>query len=148
MTITAGIAVCQTPADAITQHFNALKKHDVDAIVAGYASDAKMYSPNWEGVKMGSADIRIVYTRYFSSTPDLTYEIKNIINADSEIVAQYTASGTLSNPEGETPAYMKGKKYSLNYCAIFILQNNKIVQETDYFDQVAFLKQVGFFDQR
>jgi ketosteroid isomerase-like protein len=43
---------------------------------------------------------------------------------------------------------MKGKKYTINYCAIFTIKNGKIVKETDYFDQVAFLRQVGFFDQK
>ena len=72
----------------------------------------------------------------------------NIINAGDNVVVEYTSGGTLSNPEGQTPAYMKDKKYSLNYCAIFIIKNNKIIKETDYFDQVAFLRQVGFFDQK
>jgi len=43
---------------------------------------------------------------------------------------------------------MKGKKYTLNYCAILTISKNKITKETDYFDQVAFLRQVGFFDQK
>ena len=71
----------------------------------------------------------------------------NIINAGDNVIVEYTVSGTLSNPESGTPDYMKGKKYSLGYCAIFAIKDGKIIKETDYFDQVAFLKQVGFFDQ-
>jgi hypothetical protein len=41
---------------------------------------------------------------------------------------------------------MRGKKYTLQGCAVFVLKDNKIVKETDYFDQVAFLRQAGFFD--
>jgi hypothetical protein len=60
---------------------------------------------------------------------------------------EYTFGGTLSNPEAGTPEYMKDKKYMTQGCVIFVLKGNKIVKETNYFDQVAFLRQVGFFDQ-
>ena len=56
-------------------------------------------------------------------------------------------AGTMAKPENGEPAYMEGKKYTLQCCAIFVMKNNKIVKETNYFDQVAYLKQVGFFDQ-
>jgi len=131
----------------IDDHFKALASHDVKAIATGYADSAKVYSPNWEGAKTGQAGVTEVYSRYFSSTPDLAYKVTNVINAGDNVVVEYTSGGTLSNPEGATPAYMKGKKYLLNYCAIFTVKNNKIIKETDYFDQVAFLRQVGFFDQ-
>jgi steroid delta-isomerase-like uncharacterized protein len=134
-------------SNIISDHFKALTQHDVKAIADGYANDAQVYSPNWEAAKTGPAGITEVYTRYFSSTPDLVYKVDSIINAGENIVAEYTVTGTLSNPEGNTPAYMKGKKYTLNHCAIFTIKNGKIIKETDYFDQVAFLKQAGFFDQ-
>ena len=131
----------------IDDHFKALTDHDVKAIAAGYADDAQAFSPNWEGAKTGVAGITEVYNRYFSSTPDLTYKVLNTINAGDNVAVEYTSGGTLSNPESGTPDYMKGKKYSLTYCAVFTIKNGKIVKESDYFDQVAFLKQVGFFEQ-
>jgi steroid delta-isomerase-like uncharacterized protein len=132
----------------IDDHFKALISHDVKAIAAGYSNDAQVYSPNWEGAKIGQAGVTEVYSRYFASTPDLSYKVTNIINSGDNIVVEYTSGGTLSNPEGNTPAYMKDKKYTLNYCAIFTIKGDKIIKETDYFDQVAFLRQVGFFDQK
>jgi len=139
-------AWCQ-PGAVINAHFEAMVKHDLKAIASGYADTAKVYSPNWEGPKIGSAGLTEVYKRYFSSTPDLSYKINHIITAGNEVIVEYTQSGTLSNPESGTPDYMKGKKYTLNCCAVFTLKNNQIVSETNYFDQVAFLRQVGFFDQ-
>jgi steroid delta-isomerase-like uncharacterized protein len=131
----------------INAHFDALSKHDVKAIASGYADSAKVFSPNWEGAKTGIAGVTEVYSRYYASTPDLSYKINHIINAGNEVVVEYTVSGTLSNPEGNTPDYMKGKKYTLNYCTVFLIKDNQIATENDYFDQVAFLRQMGFFDQ-
>ncbi|HEY2581620.1 MAG TPA: nuclear transport factor 2 family protein [Mucilaginibacter sp.] len=149
------ILLCTVSKSAIAQsskliddHFKALKAHDVKSIANGYADDAQVFSPNWEGAKTGPAGVTEVYSRYFSSTPDLTCQVNNIIYAGDNVVVEYTSAGTLSNPEAQTPDYMKGKKYSLSYCAIFTIKNNKIIKETDYFDQVAFLRQVGFFDQK
>ncbi len=132
----------------IDEHFKALASHDVKAIVSGYTPDAQVYSPNWEGAKTGAAGIAEVYLRYFKSTPDLGYKVSHVINAGENIVVEYTVSGTLSDPENSSPAYMKDKKYILNYCAVFTIKNGKIAREADYFDQVAFLRQVGFFDQK
>ncbi|GAC1308706.1 MAG: hypothetical protein NVSMB24_22850 [Mucilaginibacter sp.] len=132
----------------IDDHFKALTNHDVKAIASGYAEDAQMYSPNWEGAKTGPTGVTEVYSRYFKSTPDLSYKVTRVIDAGENIVVEFTSGGTLSNPEGNTPADMKDKKYALSYCTVFTIKNGKIGRETDYFDQVAFLKQVGFFDQR
>lgn len=134
-------ASAQSPV--IEDHFKAINSHDVKTIEAGYTSDAQLFSPNWEGAN-NAGD---VFTRYFKSTPDLLYQVKSIINAKNTIVVEYTFSGTLTNPEAGTPDYMKGKKYTLQGCAIFTMKDDKIVKETNYFDQVAFLRQVGFFDQ-
>ena len=140
-------AFAQTPR-LIDEHFKALIAHDVKRIATGYADDAQLLSPNWEGTKVGVTGAAEVYTRYFSSTPDLVCKVVNVINAGENVVVEYTSGGTLSNPEAGTPGYMKGKKYMLNYCAVFTIKNNKIIKESDYFDQVAFLKQAGFFDQK
>ena len=132
----------------IDDHFKAMSNHDVTAIAVGYADDAKVYSPNWEGAKAGPVGIKEVYARYFSSTPDLFYKVSNVINAGENVIVEFISGGTLSNPENGTPDYMKGKKYTVNYCAIYTIKNGKIIKETDYFDQLAFLRQVGFFDQK
>lgn len=134
-------------ASPIDAHFKALITHDVAALTAGYADNAEIYSPNWEGAKKGREGATEVYTRYFKSTPDLANNVTRIISAGENVVVEYTSTGTLSNPEDGTPAYMKDKKYTVNYCTVFTLKNGKIIREADYFDQVAFLRQVGFFDQ-
>jgi steroid delta-isomerase-like uncharacterized protein len=131
----------------INEHFKALNSHDIKAIASGYATDAQVFSPNWEGAKAVPDSIADVYRRYFKTSPDLVYTITNTISAGSNIIVEYSWTGTMSDPEQGEPDYMKGKKYTLTACAIFVLKDNKIVKETDYFDQVAFLRQVGFFDQ-
>ncbi len=134
-------------SDLIAEHFKALNSHDIKTLASEYADDAQIFSPNWEGAKVGPAGIMEAYTRYYKTTPDLAYTITNTIKAGDNVIVEYSWSGTMAKPEPGEPAYMEGKKYTLKSCVIFVIKNNKIIKETNYFDQVAFLRQVGFFDQ-
>jgi steroid delta-isomerase-like uncharacterized protein len=134
--------------DLITEHFKLLNSHDIKGLADEYAIDAMIYSPNWEGAKIGPRGITEVYNRYYKTTPDLAYTVTNVIQSGDNIIVQYSWSGTMSKPENGEPAYIEGKKYQLQCCAIFVIKNNKIIKETNYFDQVAYLRQVGFFDHR
>ncbi len=125
-----------------------LNKHDSVALTALYSDSAKIQSPNWEGTKTGLTEVRGVYSRYFTSTPDLHHKINNIISTDTAVIIEYDFYGTLSNPEESTPAYMRGKKYTLSACSIMSIRNGKIIRQESYFDQVAFLRQMGFFEQK
>lgn len=131
-----------------TEWINILNKHDTIALAAMYSDSVALESPNWEGVRTGRAVVKETYSRYFASTPDMQEEINDIIGTDSSIVIEYTFAGTLLNPEKNTPEYMRGKKYKLSACTVMNIRKGKITSQQTYFDQVSFLRQVGFFDQK
>src|SRR6266700_3931130 len=62
---------------------DALNRHDTDAIAKMYSDDAQLESPNWQGVKTGSAGAMDVYGRYFEPTPDLEQKMTHLITTDS-----------------------------------------------------------------
>ena len=128
------------------QWAEALNRHDTIRLATLYADSSTLESPNWEGVQKGHASLMQTYGRYFSSTPDLTHEIQEVIATDSMLIIEYRFYGTLSHPEKNTPEYMRGKKYSLKACTVMSLRNGKILHQRTYFDQVGFLRQTGFFD--
>ncbi|HLK27752.1 MAG TPA: nuclear transport factor 2 family protein [Puia sp.] len=131
-----------------TKWIELINKHDSVGLTALYSDDAKIISPNWEGIKVGQSEVRTVFSRYFSSTPDLQYSIDNIIPTDTAVIIEYHFFGKLSNPENTTPDYMRGKKYTLSACTVMAIRKGKIIRQESYFDQVAFLKQMGFFEQK
>jgi steroid delta-isomerase-like uncharacterized protein len=130
------------------QWIDALNHHDTNAIAKMYDDSATIESPNWEGVKTGPDEIRTIYRRYFSSTPDLTQKITHVLTSDSCVVIEYDSWGTLQNPEKLTPDYMRGKKYLLHNCTRMSLNKGKIMRQQTFFDQVSFLRQMGFFEER
>jgi len=131
-----------------TEWINILNKHDTVALALLYSDSVTMESPNWEGIRIGRAVVKDTYSRYFASTPDMQQEITDIIASDSTVVIEYTFAGTLLNPEKNTPEYMHGKKYKLSACTVMSIRKGKITRQQTYFDQVSFLRQVGFFEQK
>ena len=133
--------------DTVNRFFKALNKHDTILIAKFFADTAKLESPNWEGYKVGPSGAKEVYGKYFTSSPDVKYDIKEVTIGPGAAVVEYVVTGTLKNAETGTPAYMIGKKYSLKNITRFNLHEGKILAESSYFDQVAYLKQMGFFEQ-
>ena len=127
---------------------DAMNHHDTAALGLLYADSARLESPNWDGVKTGTRELKTIFSRYFSSTPDLQQEMTHLITTDSAIVLEYRSWGRLLNPENNTPAYMRGKAYTLYNCTRMTLVDGKIQAQKTYFDQVSFLRQMGFFEER
>ncbi|MDE3144217.1 MAG: nuclear transport factor 2 family protein [Bacteroidota bacterium] len=132
----------------ITQYFLLLNKHDTVAVSKMYSDTAILQSPNWEGNKKGQQGAREVYSRYFISSPDLKFTITHLVITGHTAIVEYTSEGTMVHPEDDDAKYMNGKHYRLMNITRFEIKENKIVAAISYFDQVAFLRQVGFFNQR
>ena len=135
------------PEALVRAHFDLLNRHDLNGLAAQYAPDAVLRSMSWEGDHHGPAEARTAYGRYFTASPDLRYVITNLVVAPGGITVEYTSTGTMQKPEAGEPSYMDGKAYTLRNCAVFGVKNGKITFESTYFDQLAFLRQVGYFDQ-
>ncbi|HXB91360.1 MAG TPA: nuclear transport factor 2 family protein [Puia sp.] len=133
----------QKVAEAWMQDLNS---HDTMALANLYDDSARIFSPNWEGARTGKASIREIYRRYFTGTPDMQHRLTHLISTDTCLIIEYVSAGTFEHPEPGTPAYMQGKKYELQNCTRLDLRQGRIIRQVNYFDQVAFLRQVGFFE--
>jgi steroid delta-isomerase-like uncharacterized protein len=131
----------------ITQHFELLNGHDIDKIGADYSSDVKISSTSFDDVRMGPTQEKIIFNRYFTSSPDLQYKIKSAIYNDSTAVVEYETTGSIPADDYTSPMYMRGKKYVLRNCSVYHVRDGKITSESSYFDQNSFMHQIGYFDQ-
>ncbi|MEO7529763.1 MAG: nuclear transport factor 2 family protein [Sediminibacterium sp.] len=125
-----------------------MNKHDVVAIARFYADSALIQSPNLEATEFGPKGAKNIYERYFTTSPDMAYTITRILPGDSSVTIEYTFAGTMQHLESTAPTYMLNKYYSIKSCTVLEIRNGKIVADISYFDQVAFLRQVGFFDKQ
>ncbi len=145
---------CSQPKDALEKiarsRIETMSQHDLDALGKLFADSARIESVGFDKPEIGPSGIRGAYTRYFASTPDLKYEITKITLDENSAVIEYTSSGTMtqSGLEATIPDYFVGKKYTLKNATRIDVEQGKIIREMSYFDQVSFLRQMGFFDPR
>lgn len=149
----AFMAQCSSPReskleDLARQRIKLMNDHDPDGLARLFADSATIGSVGFNEPAIGPAGVREAYRRYFTASPDLQYEITNLVKSDQSVVVEYTSTGTMVALEENVPAYMKGKRYTLRNCTRMDIENGKIVREMTYFDQVAFLRQMGFFEQK
>jgi steroid delta-isomerase-like uncharacterized protein len=137
----------QSAMKIVKEKFDLMNKHETAKLAALYADSAVIESPNFDRVEKGVAGVMDAYSRYFKSTPNITYTITRIIPADSVIIVEYTSQGTIDSSATEVPDFMKGKNYTLKNCSILNISNGKISKDVSYFDQVSFLRQMGYFDK-
>jgi len=139
---------CQQKQFTIEKHFDALNKHNITDLQNLFSEDAKIESTGFDSIKIGGAGVKEIYSRYFKSSPDLKYKIINIIYSDNDAVVEYFSTGTMVNVEDKFSEFMKGKVYTLKNCTIFKFKGDKIIKSSTYFDQLSFLRQMKYFDQK
>ncbi|MGI8950239.1 MAG: nuclear transport factor 2 family protein [Chitinophagaceae bacterium] len=135
-------------ADIVNKRFEYMNQHNVSQIASLYNDSAKIQSPNFEGFKVGVAGATEIFSRYFTSSPNLSYKISRTIVCNNSAIIEFASSGTMDSLEKNTPSFMKGKSYTLLNCTILDFKNGKIIKEVDYFDQVSFLRQMDYFNQQ
>ena len=131
----------------VQQRFAALNRHDAGAVASQYATNALILSPNFEKPETGKQGAKNVYQRYFTTSPDMVYTLMAVSAGDSAVTVEYTFGGTMKHLEASVPAYMKDKPYLIKACEVLQLKDGRIIRDESYFDQVSFLKQMGFFEQ-
>jgi steroid delta-isomerase-like uncharacterized protein len=144
-----GCSTTNSELQTIAQkRFDAMQAHDLEAMGALYADSAKVESTGFDKPAIGPEAVKENYRRYFTSSPDLTYALERITVGVDAVVLEYSSSGTMTQSELEVPIpdYFRGKPYTLRHATRLTLKDGKIVGEMTWFDQVAFLRQMGFFD--
>lgn len=143
-----GPGIAGTPRDIVEQRFDAMNRHDIGALKALLADTVRGESVGWDSVLIGPTRVSEAYKRYFTSSPDLSYRVTRILDAGKSLTVEYTSEGTIEKNEPQVPSYMRGRHYVLKNCTIFDIDNGKIVHESTYFDQVSFLRQMGYFSHQ
>jgi steroid delta-isomerase-like uncharacterized protein len=120
----------------------AWNSHDANRIVSFFTDDGIYGDVATGKVSKGKKEITAYLNSFFIDFSDYKLELKSLFEADdwagSEIVS--TANHAHSSIPGIP---VTGKTFSLRGATIFELKKGKISRQSDYYDQVSFLKQVG-----
>ena len=124
----------------VREHMASENRHDFDATIATFSH------PHYELVPTGSVfDGETEVRNYFRSSraafPDQRNELRALYHADNAVIVEMDLLGThLGELRGMKPT---GKTFRCPMTAFFIFEDDKIVCERVYWDQLTIMKQLG-----
>ncbi|MFN8590202.1 MAG: nuclear transport factor 2 family protein [Thermomicrobiales bacterium] len=128
----------------VADYAAALNDHDLDGLVALYADDAIVDQAIQNGLVFRGHDaIRGWLAANLDAVPDLAISTEQVIAQGNQIAWAWNYAGTYT---GQFPGYPAGtgQTITLRIVSMFELDNEgKIVRETLYYDNDAFLSRVG-----
>lgn len=90
---------------------------------------------------VGIENAKAYYANYLTGFSNIKFTIKNVFGQDDKIVKHWTFSGTHTGKFFGIPATYK--EVNLEGTTIVRMQNGKIKEEQDFFDNLEFMQQLG-----
>jgi glyoxylase-like metal-dependent hydrolase (beta-lactamase superfamily II)/predicted ester cyclase len=131
-----------TPKAVMTAYFDALARHDLDAIAAAWAPDGHCHVAG-QADATGPDGVRAYWAELFGATPDLRLQIEALIAEGDKVAVKWSGSGTFAGPgsyQGIEPTYTRLELEGLD---LFSLRDGQIVREDAYTDGSTFARQIG-----
>jgi steroid delta-isomerase-like uncharacterized protein len=130
-----------SPKAVMTAYFEALANQDLDAIAAAWAPDGVMSVLGDEAT--GPDGLRAYWAEFFGATPDLRFEVQDMVAEGDQVAVHWAAKGTFAGPnsfQGIEPTFSRLDLAGLD---IFDLRDGLIVREHAYTDGSEFARQIG-----
>src|SRR3712207_6722197 len=136
-----------TPQAVMTAYFEALTRHDLDAIAAAWAPDGHLHVAG-QADATGPDAVRAYWAELFGACPDLRFEVDDLIAEGDAVAVRWSARGTHAGPgsyQGIEPTYAR---LDLEGLDLFRLRDGLIVREDAYSDGTTFARQIGLLPPR
>jgi ketosteroid isomerase-like protein len=120
--LTASLSMTSTPAAIIGKLFDSFNRHDLAALQAMYAPDARLTSSDFCKPRTG-ADVTRTYAAMFRAFPDIRDDVDTIIvNGDRAAVRFVSSSRTV------------GGGFRLKLMTMFRFSRGRIIEDDTIFD--------------
>ncbi len=115
--------------------------HEVEKILSYHTDDTVYEDTVAARVMHGKAELRTFITETFTAVPDFKIDRKAFFVSGEWAGAEWVMSGTFKGEGfGLKPT---GKSFSVRGATIIELRGDKMKRNTDYYDGVTFLRQIG-----
>ncbi len=126
----------------MTAYFDALTRHDLDAIAAAWAPDGHCHVAG-QADAAGPDGVRAYWAELFGAVPDMRFTVEALIAEGDHVSVQWSATGTFAGPgsyQGIEPTYAH---LDLEGLDLFRLRDGQILREDAYTDGTTFARQIG-----
>ncbi|HUP14777.1 MAG TPA: ester cyclase [Acidimicrobiia bacterium] len=127
----------QENKDLVRRWFEALSRHDVDAVADMVTEDFIHNS----STNQGRDGVRAELDYWFSAFPDASLSVADLIADGDRVVARVISSGTHGGAFMGSPA--TGKRISVQEVDIFRIENGRIAEAWAAVDFFGMLTQLG-----
>ena len=131
-----------TPHAVMTAYFDALARHDLDAIAAAWAPDGHCHVSG-QADAAGPDGVRAYWAELFGAVPDMRIQIDELIAEGDQVAVKWSATGTFAGPgsyQGIEPTYAH---LDLEGLDLFRLRDGQILREDAFTDGTTFARQIG-----
>jgi steroid delta-isomerase-like uncharacterized protein len=130
----------------VEEHVRCENRHDVDAVMATFGTDARYDDEPWGDHRIGRDSVRSYYGELMRALPDLAIEVKHRHAASESVVLEVIIRGTHLGPWRGLPA--TGRRLEFPLCGVFAFDTgNRLAAERIYYDRGAVLGQLGLFHE-
>ena len=133
---------------AIGRSMEAYNTRDFEAFAAPFAKNATYHSPNIPEPLKGPEEIRQHFAEHPPIFPDTHVKIERSFGQEdlvcAELIWTATHKGPLPGPDGQ-PIPATNKSVRLPMVAVYQFKEGQILAAHEYWDQVAFMTQLGLF---
>jgi ketosteroid isomerase-like protein len=121
--------------------FEAFNRHDTDALVTLYSTEAILFSPGDSEPQIGHEAVREIYQDHFDNIPGVHDAVQNIVAAGERGAVEFIASW--EQPSADDP----NARGNLRIASFITVKNGKIVKDVTYFDRVELAENMKFADE-
>lgn len=137
-------AADQTPIAVVEQYLAAWNAHDATKAADLFDEKVSYYDASVGKPTVGKAEAKAaVIDNFMTAAPDLKWVMRgDPIVSGNKVSFEWTFSGKNSGAWADgTPA--TNKSFSFDGASVFVIENNAIKQQSDYYDALGFYKQLG-----
>lgn len=126
-----------------------VNSHDADKIISYFADDGVLENVPLGIANRGKEEITAYTKIMLVDYPDINFELKSVFGTDDWAGDEWVMTGTFANntmSKNAVPA--TGKTFAVRGTSIYQVRNGKFSRESNYYDNVSFLQQVGLMPSR
>jgi steroid delta-isomerase-like uncharacterized protein len=145
LVISAWVEGSAIPAGAqtsiLSEYTEAWNSHDTEKTVSFFTDDCVYEELGIGVIKRGKEELRAFINDFFAHFPDTNFELKSSFISGNWYAAEWVWTGTHKGDMAGLPA--TGKKFAIRGVSVGELKEGKIKRNSDYYNLMDFLKQVG-----
>lgn len=131
-----------SPQAVISDYFEALTRHDLDAIAARWSPEGVAHIAG-RADAVGPDGVRAYWAELFAACPDLRFTVTQTVAEGDRVGVQWAATGTFSGSGRFQGIEPTGARLELEGMDIFRLRDGLLVREDAYTDGATFARQIG-----